>query len=74
MNLSLGICFKSEEVVRDWRKLNIEELHNSYSSSDIISVIKSRRLRVAIRVACTGGGEDCIQYFGWKMEETTQKT
>jgi hypothetical protein len=33
---------KMEEVVGDWRRLNIEELHNLYASPNIIRVIKSR--------------------------------
>jgi hypothetical protein len=31
-----------EEVVGGWRRLHNEELHNSYTSSYIITVIKSR--------------------------------
>jgi hypothetical protein len=33
-----------EEVIESWRKLNDEELHNLYSSTDI-RMIKSRRMR-----------------------------
>jgi hypothetical protein len=36
---------KRDEVTRDWRKLHNEELHNLYSSPDIIRMIKSRRMR-----------------------------
>jgi hypothetical protein len=36
---------KREEVAGDWRRLHNEELHNLYASSDIIRVIKSRRMR-----------------------------
>jgi hypothetical protein len=35
---------KREEVAGNWRRLHNEELHNSYSSPDIM-VIKSRRMR-----------------------------
>jgi hypothetical protein len=35
---------KRDEVMRDWRKLNNEELHNLYSSPNIIRMIKSRRM------------------------------
>jgi hypothetical protein len=31
----------------EWRKLHKEKLHNLYSSSNIVSVIKSRRMRWA---------------------------
>jgi hypothetical protein len=36
---------KREEVAGGWRKLHNEELHNLYSSSGIIIMIKSRRMR-----------------------------
>jgi hypothetical protein len=35
---------KRDEVTGDWRKLHNEELHNLYSSPNIIRMIKSRRL------------------------------
>ena len=31
----------------DWRRLHTEELHSFYRSSNVVSVIKSRRLRWA---------------------------
>jgi hypothetical protein len=36
---------KRDEVTGEWRKLNNEELHNLYSSPDIIRQVKSRRMR-----------------------------
>jgi hypothetical protein len=33
-------CAKRDEVTRDWRKLHNEELHNLYSSPNIIRIIK----------------------------------
>jgi hypothetical protein len=36
---------KRDEVTGDWRKLHSGELHNLYSSADIIRQIKSRRMR-----------------------------
>jgi hypothetical protein len=42
---------KRDEVTGDWRKLHNEELHNVYSSSNIIRTIKSRRVSWAGRVA-----------------------
>jgi hypothetical protein len=36
---------KRDEVMEGWRKLHNEELHNLYSSLNIIRVIKSRRMR-----------------------------
>jgi hypothetical protein len=45
---------KRDEVTGDWRKLHNEELHNLYSSSNINSQIKSRRLRWAGHVTRMG--------------------
>jgi len=42
---------KKEEVIKKWRKLRNEELNYLYSSSTIIRVIKSRRMRWAEYVA-----------------------
>jgi hypothetical protein len=36
---------KREEMAEGWRRLHNEELHNLYSSLNIIRVIKSRRMR-----------------------------
>jgi hypothetical protein len=45
---------ESEEVAGGWRKMHKEELHNFYSSPNIIRVIKSRRMRWAGNVARMG--------------------
>jgi hypothetical protein len=42
---------KRDEVTGAWRKLHNEELHNLYSSPNIIGMIKSRRMRCAEHVA-----------------------
>jgi hypothetical protein len=42
---------KKDEVTREWKKLHNEELHILYSSQNIISQIKSRRMRWAGHVA-----------------------
>jgi hypothetical protein len=42
---------KTDEI-RSWRKLHNEELHNLYSSPNIIKMIKSRRMRWAGHVTC----------------------
>jgi hypothetical protein len=42
-------------VTREWRKLHIEELHDLYSSPNIIRImVKSRRMRWAGHVARMG--------------------
>jgi hypothetical protein len=46
-----------------WRKLHNDELHNLYSSPNIVRVIKSRRMRWA---GHEGEGEMCLQGFGWE--------
>jgi hypothetical protein len=60
-NRVLGRIFgpKRDEVTGDWRKLHNEELHNLYSSPNIIRMIKSRRIRWAGHVARMGE-EQCI--------------
>jgi hypothetical protein len=45
---------KRGEVTGEWRKLHREELHNLYSSPDIIRQVKSRRTRWAGDVARMG--------------------
>jgi hypothetical protein len=42
---------KRDEITGGWRKLHNEKLHNLYSSSSIIRMIKSRRVRWAGHVA-----------------------
>ena len=43
---------KRDEVTREWGRLHKEELYDLYSSSNIIRVIKSRRMKWAGHVAC----------------------
>jgi hypothetical protein len=45
---------KRDDEIGEWRKLHNEELHNLYSSPNIIRQIKSRRMRWAGHVACIG--------------------
>jgi hypothetical protein len=46
-NKVLGRIFglKRDEVMRGWRKLQNEELHNLYSSPNIMRMMKLRRVR-----------------------------
>jgi hypothetical protein len=59
---------KREEVVGCWRRLDNEELHNSYASQNIIRVIKSRRTRWAGHVACMGEIINAYNVFIGKPE------
>jgi hypothetical protein len=57
---------KRDEVTGGWRKLHNEGLQGLYSSPSIVRLIKARRMRWAGHVARMGGGEGCIQHFGWE--------
>ena len=57
-----------DEVTRKWRKLNKEELNNLYSSSNIIRVIKSRRMRLATHVAFMGESRGAYRFLVGKPE------
>ena len=50
-----------DDVTGRWRKLHNEELNNPYSTPNIIRVIKSRSMRMAVLVARMG--KRCIQGF-----------
>jgi hypothetical protein len=43
--LDENIQLKRSKVTGGWRKLHNEELHNLYSSLNIIVIIKSRRMK-----------------------------
>jgi hypothetical protein len=45
---------RRDDVTGDWRKQHNEELHNLYSSPNIIRMIKSRRMRWAGHVGRMG--------------------
>jgi hypothetical protein len=56
---------KTDKIAGDWSKLQNKELHDLYSSPNIIGVVKSRGIR--------GQGtwhiwrrRKCIQGFDWK--------
>jgi len=55
-NRRLRIMFgpKRGEVTREWRKLSNEVLNDLYSSPNIVRVIKSKRMRWVVHVACIG--------------------
>jgi hypothetical protein len=59
---------KRDEVTGEWRKLHNGELHNLYSSPDIIRQIKSRGIRWAGHVARMGEGRNVYRVLGGKPE------
>ena len=59
---------KSDEVTREWRKLHSEVVNDFYSSSDIVRVIKSRRMRMAEHVARMGERRGVCRGFVGKPE------
>jgi hypothetical protein len=59
---------KRDEVTGEWRKLHSGELHNFYSSPDIIWQIKSRRMRWAGHVARMGEGRNVYTVLVGKPE------
>jgi hypothetical protein len=59
---------KRDKVTGDWRKLHNGELHNLYSSPDIIRQIKSWRMRWAGHVARMGEGRNVYRVLVGKPE------
>jgi hypothetical protein len=47
-------------MVGGWRKLHKEELHNSYSPSNVNRMNKSKRMRWEGHGACMGGEDEYI--------------
>jgi hypothetical protein len=59
---------KRDEVTGEWRKLHNEELHDLYSSPNIIRIIKSRRMRWAGHVARMGEKRNAYRLLVGKPE------
>jgi hypothetical protein len=56
---------KRDEVTGEWRRLHNEELHDLYSSPNIIRVMKSTRMRWAGHVARVGEKREVHTGFLW---------
>jgi hypothetical protein len=54
---------KQQNVTQEWRKLHNEDLHDLYSSPNILWVIKSKRMRWAVNVASMGRREIHTEYW-----------
>jgi hypothetical protein len=59
---------KRDEVTGEWRKLHNEELCDLYSSSSIIRIIKSRRMRWVGHVARMGEKRNTYRLLVGKPE------
>jgi hypothetical protein len=59
---------KRDEVTGEWRKLHNEELNNLYSLTNIVRVVKSRRMRWAGHVARMGEGRGVHRVLVGKPE------
>jgi hypothetical protein len=55
-------------VTGGWKKLHDEELHNLYSLSSIIKMMKSRRMRWAKHMARIGENRNAYEIFVGKPE------
>jgi hypothetical protein len=64
----LFVLLLKHEVIRSWRKLHNEELHNLYSSPSIIRMIKSRTIRLAGHVAQMGEKRNAFKILVGKPE------
>jgi hypothetical protein len=66
---------KKSEVIRGWRKLHNGKLRNLHSSTNIIRMIESRRIRWVWHVARIGEKRNAYMFL-WESQkgETTRKT
>jgi hypothetical protein len=54
---------KREEVAGGWRRQHNEELHNLYTSRNIVKVIKSRRMRWTEHVSRMGAMRNSFKFL-----------
>ena len=60
---------RRDEVMGEWRRMSNEELNDLYSSSNIVRVIKSRRMKWAGHVTRMGEERGCIgSWWGNRRE------
>jgi hypothetical protein len=59
---------KRDEVTGNWRKLHNEELNDLYCSPNTVRVIKSRRMRWVVHVACIGERKEAYRILVEKPE------
>jgi hypothetical protein len=61
---------KRDEVTGEWRKVQNEKLHDLYSSSSIIKIIKARRMRWAGHIARMGDEKNAYRLLVERQRET----
>jgi len=59
---------KKDEVTGEWRKLHNEELIDLHSLPNIVRVVKSRRMKWVVHVACMGEGRGMYRVLVGKPE------
>ena len=59
---------RRDEVMGEWRRLHNKELNDLYYSPNIVRVIKSRRMRWALHVACMGEERGVYRVLVGKLE------
>ena len=59
---------KRDEVRGEWRKLHTDELNDLYCATNIIRVLKSRRMRWAGHVVRMGKNKDVYRFLVGKSE------
>jgi len=69
-NMVLGriVGPRRDEVMGEWRRLHNKELNDLYYSPNIVRVIKSRRMRWALHVACMGEERGVYRVLVGKLE------
>jgi hypothetical protein len=60
---------KRDQVLGNWIKLYNEELHNLYSSSNTIRMIKSRKKKWEVYVECMRRGMHRYMGLWWKRQK-----
>jgi hypothetical protein len=70
---SVYLIPRMDEVTGDWKKLHNEELHNLYSSPNILRMIKSRRMRWAWHVARMGETRTAYRILVGKPEGRSRR-
>jgi hypothetical protein len=60
---------KGDEVKEEWRRLHSEELHNLYSSPNIVRQFMSRRLRWVGHAALMGEERKMYKVLVGKLEQ-----